>query len=81
MEYDFILNTFEFMHSRAKVKVTVAIFRKKKSSLYALIYRPISILYHANVKYDNILHKFEFECSRAKVKVTVAIFRKTLSSV
>ena len=57
---------FEFERSRAKVKVTVAIFRKThchRSS--ALIYRPIFILFHTNVKYDNILDKFEFERSRA----------------
>ena len=39
----------------------------------ALMYIPILILYHTNVKYDKILDKFEFERSRATVKVTVAI--------
>ena len=48
----------------------------------ALIYRPILILYHTNIKYDNIFDKLNFESSRAKVKVTVAIFRKkTLSLI
>ena len=70
------------MCSRAKVKVTVAIFRKTlchHSS--AFIYIPIVILYHINVEYDNTVDNFEFKHSRAKVKVTAAIFRKTLSSL
>ena len=77
-----IISWTEFEHSRVKVKVTVAIFRKTlchHSSTF--IYRPILILYHANVEYDNILDKFKFERSRAKVKATAAIFRKTLSSL
>ena len=45
----------------------------------ALIYKPILILFHTNVKYYKIFDRFEFERSGAKVKVTVAIFRKTLS--
>ena len=50
----------------AKVKVTVAIFRKTHCHpSSALIYRPILILYHKNVQYDNIFDKFEFEHSRA----------------
>ena len=43
--------------SRAKVKVTVAVFRKKTLCHHssAFIDRPILILYHTNVEYDNIL--------------------------
>ena len=56
----------------AKVKVTVAIFKKHCHYSSALIKLP------TNVKYDNILNNFKFEGSMAKVKVTVAIFRKKI---
>ena len=41
---------FEFERSRAKVKVTLAILRKKHCYRFsALIYRPILVLYHINI--------------------------------
>ena len=55
------------------------LFLEKNSSLYALIYTSILILYHANVKYDTILDKFEFERFSTKINVTVAVSRKTFS--
>ena len=51
MKYDNILNNSEFESFMAKVKVTVAIFRKKKhcDGSSNFIYILILILYHTNV--------------------------------
>ena len=79
MKYTIYCPFFLILGFRAKVKVTVAIFRKSKNHCHrssAFMYGLVYILYHTNVQYDIILDKFEFECSRAKVKVKVAIFRK-----
>ena len=73
------MKKFEFEHSRAKVKITVVIFRQTLCHYSsAFIYTPILILYLTNAEYDNTLDKFEFEHSKAKVKVTAAIFRKNI---
>ena len=69
MKYYSILNTFEFGGSRAKVKVTVAFFRKRHCHCSStFIYGPI-------------LLKFKFQLSRAKVNVKVAIHRNMLLAV
>ena len=58
-----ILDEFEYEHSRAKVKVTVAIFRTKnhchRSS--ALIYYPILTLLYTSIGYDNTSNKFALQ--------------------
>ena len=74
MLYDYILIKFEFECFRAKVKVTMAIFGKRKHHSSPYIYGQIFILFQTNAKYYNMLDKFEYEHSWAKVKVTVAIF-------
>ena len=65
----------------AKVKVTLAIFRKTLSLLYRVHFWTDFNLTSHKYKYDNILNNFEFEGFRDKVKVTVAIYRKTLPSL
>ena len=52
MKYENILKNLEFEGFRAKVKVTVVIFKKKKNIVIALvpfIYKLILILYHTDV--------------------------------
>ena len=62
----------------AKVKVTVAIFRKILSSLHVPhLLSNLNITSHY-IGYDYTTNKFAFQHDRVKVKVAVTVFRKTL---
>ena len=71
--------TIEFKGPRAKIKVTVAIFRKKN------IVIALTPLFCCNFTHmfsmKNILIKFKFQLSRAKVNVKVAILRTMFLAV
>ena len=70
-----ISSKFDFQGPGLKVKVVVAIFRKKTCRRSSpCIYQWLLILLHKNVGYDIISSKFDFQGSRLKVKVTMAIF-------
>ena len=74
MKYDNILTNFEFEGSKAKVKVTVAIFKKK--NIVIALAPSIMDRFCCNVtqmfSMKNMLIKFKFQLSRAKVNVKVA---------
>ena len=79
VRYDNTTSKFNFQCPGLKVKVTVAILRKQKttnlchrSSPY--IYQLISIYLHAIVGYYNISSNFNFQVAGLKVRVTVAFF-------
>ena len=82
MQYDNILNNFEFEGYRAKVKVTVAIFRK---NIVIALAPSFMDRFCCNVtqifSMKNILINFKFQPSRAKVNVKVAILRNMLLAV
>ena len=74
-----ISSNFNLQEAGLKVKVTVAVFRKKKEICHhssPCIYQWILIYLHTIAGYYNILSKFNFKLAGLKVKVTVAIFRK-----
>ena len=82
MKYDNILNSFEFEGSRAKVKVTVAFFRK--NIVIALAHSFMDLFccnFTQMLSMKNILIKFKFQLSRSKVNVKVAILRNMLLAV
>ena len=82
MNYDNSLYSFEFEGSRAKVKVTVAVFRK-----YIVIALAPSCMdrfccnFTQMFSMKNILIKFNLQLSRAKVNVKTAILRNMLLAV
>ena len=78
MKYDNILNSFEFEGSMAKVKVTVAIFRKTLSALATPFMDQFCCNFIQMFSMKNILIKFKFQLSRAKVNVKVDILRNML---
>ena len=83
MKYDNILNNFEFEGSRSKVKVTVAIFRKK--NIVIAVAPSLMDRFCCNFtqmfSMKNILTKFKFQLSMAKVNVKAAIHRNMLLAV
>ena len=80
MKYDNILMNFEFEGSRAKVKVTVAIFRK---NIVIALVPSFMDRFCCNLMFSmkNILIKFKFQLSRAKINVKVAVLRNMLLAV
>ena len=83
MKYDNILKNFEFQGSRAKVKVTVAIFRKKNivTALASSFMDRFCCNFTQMFSMKNILIKFKFQLSRAKVNVKVAILSNMLLAI
>ena len=82
MKYDNILNNFEFEGSKAKVKVTVAIFRKNIIIALAPSFMDqFCCNFTQMFSMKNILIKIKFQLSRAKVNVKVAVLRNTLLAV
>ena len=81
MKYDNILNDFDFKCSRAKVKVTVAIFRKHCHRSSTLFMDRFCCNFTQMSSMENILIKFTFQLSRTKVNVKVAILRNVLLAV
>ena len=82
MKYDNILDNFEFEGSRAKVKVTVAIFRKNIVIALAPSFVDRFCCYFTQMfRMKNILIKLKFQRSWAKGNVKVAILRNMLLAV
>ena len=83
MKYDNILMNFEFEGSRAKVKVTVAISRKKNIviALAPSFMDRFCCNFTQMFSMKNILIKFNCQLSRAKVNVKVAVLRNMLLAV
>ena len=83
MNYDKILDNFEFEGSRAKVKVTVAIFRRKKIviALAPSFMDQFCCNFTQMFSMKKILIKFNLQLSRAMVNVKTAILRNMLLAV
>ena len=82
MKYDNILMHFEFEGSRAKVKVTVAIFRKNIVIALAPSFMDrFCCNFTQMFSMKNILIKFKFQPPRPKVNVKVAVLRNMLLAV
>ena len=82
MKYDNILMNFEFEGSRAKVKATVAFFRKTLSLLLAPSFMDrFCCNFTQMFSMKNILIKFKFQLSSAKVNVKVTVLRNMLLAV
>ena len=81
MKYDNILLNDEFEGSIAKVKVTVAIFRKTVIALAPSFMDRFCCNFPQMFSMKNILIKFKFQLSRAKVSVKVAVLRYILLAV
>ena len=81
MKYDNILMTNEFEGSRAKVKVTVAIFKNIVIALAPSFMDRFCCNFTQMFSMKNILIKFKFQLSRAKVNVKVAVLRSMLLAV
>ena len=82
MKYDNILMNFEFEGSRAKVKVTVAIFRKNIVIALAPSFMDrFCCNFTQMFSMKNILIKSKFQLSGAEVNVKVAALRNMLLAV
>ena len=82
MKYDNTLMNFEFEGSRAKVKVTVAFFRKNIVIALAPSFMDrFCCNFTQMFSMKNILIKFKFQLSRARVNVKVAVLRNILLAV
>ena len=68
--------SLSFERSRTKVKVTMALFRKK-NIVIALVPLFIVQFQYNFIGYDYTSNKFAFQLDRVKVKVAVTLFRKT----
>ena len=78
-----ILKKIKFEGSRAKFKVTVAIFIKKNIvlALAPSFMDRFCCNFTQMLSMKNILIKFKFQLSRAKVNVKVAVLRNMLFTV
>ena len=82
MKYDNVLMNSEFKGSRAKVKVTVAIFRKNiVIALAPSCMDRFCCNFTQMLGRKNVLIKFKFQLSRPKVNVKVAVLRNMLLAV
>ena len=83
VKYDNILYSFQFEGSRAKVKGTVAILRKKNIviALAPSFMDRFCCNFTQMFSMKNTLIKFKFQLSRAKVNVKVAVLRNMLLAV